>query len=106
MKVTRPEPTIYGNCDSWNFIVGKKGGAYSREDRPGGSLQVHNMKLINSLSTNAVGHGWDNLWAICGAPVDCHKPSRIVNKRLSFMHRKLARSPRILPNRVVSSSLS
>ena len=22
--MTRPEPTIYGNCDSWNFIVGKK----------------------------------------------------------------------------------
>jgi hypothetical protein len=21
---TRPEPTIIGNCDSWNFIVGKK----------------------------------------------------------------------------------
>jgi hypothetical protein len=20
---TRPEPTIYGNCDSWDFIVGK-----------------------------------------------------------------------------------
>jgi hypothetical protein len=22
--VTRPEPTINGNCDSWGFIVGKK----------------------------------------------------------------------------------
>ena len=22
--VTRPEPTIYGNCDSWKFIAGKK----------------------------------------------------------------------------------
>jgi hypothetical protein len=22
--VTRPQPTIYGNCDSWEFIVGKK----------------------------------------------------------------------------------
>ncbi|HRN75156.1 hypothetical protein [Ottowia sp.] len=21
---TRPQPTIYGNCDSWDFIVGKK----------------------------------------------------------------------------------
>jgi hypothetical protein len=28
--VTRPEPTIYGNCDSWSFIVGKKPRAYSR----------------------------------------------------------------------------
>jgi hypothetical protein len=22
--MTRPEPTIYGNCESWDFIVGKK----------------------------------------------------------------------------------
>ncbi|WP_298437077.1 hypothetical protein [Ottowia sp.] len=22
---TRPQPTIYGNCESWNPIVGKKG---------------------------------------------------------------------------------
>ena len=22
--MTRPQPTIYGNCDSWAFIVGKK----------------------------------------------------------------------------------
>jgi hypothetical protein len=22
--VTRPEPTIHGNCESWDFIVGKK----------------------------------------------------------------------------------
>jgi hypothetical protein len=25
-KVTRPQPTIHGNCDSWAFIVGKKRG--------------------------------------------------------------------------------
>jgi hypothetical protein len=23
-EVTRPEPTVFGNCESWNFIVGKK----------------------------------------------------------------------------------
>jgi len=22
--MTRPEPTLYGNCESWSFIVGKK----------------------------------------------------------------------------------
>ncbi len=27
--MTRPQPTIYGNCDSWNFIVGKKPGRLS-----------------------------------------------------------------------------
>jgi hypothetical protein len=30
--VTRPKPTIYGNCDSWSFIVGKKPRAYSGKD--------------------------------------------------------------------------
>jgi hypothetical protein len=24
--MTRPEPTIIGNCDRWDFIVGKKAG--------------------------------------------------------------------------------
>jgi len=24
IEVTRPEPTVFGNCESWNFIVGKK----------------------------------------------------------------------------------
>jgi hypothetical protein len=23
-EMTRPEPTIIGNCEGWNFIVGKK----------------------------------------------------------------------------------
>jgi hypothetical protein len=23
-RLTRPEPTINGNCDSWGFILGKK----------------------------------------------------------------------------------
>ena len=22
-EVTRPQPTLYGNCDSWSFIVGR-----------------------------------------------------------------------------------
>jgi hypothetical protein len=48
---TRPEPTIYGNCDSWSFIVGKiprpsTGGLASP-----GELQVSNGKLIHNFST-------------------------------------------------------
>jgi hypothetical protein len=27
--LTRPQPTIFGNCDSWSFIVGKKRGIES-----------------------------------------------------------------------------
>jgi hypothetical protein len=43
--VTRPEPTIYGNCDSWDFIVGKKGAPYSPKNRKFPSLRRHNMNL-------------------------------------------------------------
>ncbi|MDH4465358.1 MAG: hypothetical protein QE290_15140 [Acidovorax sp.] len=30
---TRPEPTIIGNCESWSFIVGKKGESGSQSSR-------------------------------------------------------------------------
>jgi len=65
--VTRPEPTIYGNCDSWNFIVGKKPGAYSRKSRQNRSLQVSNRKFTHRLSTYLKRQLWDKLWAICGS---------------------------------------
>ena len=44
-EMTRPEPTINGNCDSWDSIVGKKGdrlGAFTAEMR---ALRVHNEKI-------------------------------------------------------------
>ena len=47
--VTRPEPTIYGNCDSWNFIVGKKPIAYIRKTDKAWSLRCNNGKVIHSL---------------------------------------------------------
>jgi hypothetical protein len=48
---TRPEPTINGNCDSWDFIVGKLAHSHSPAVGFGWSLLQGNMKLINSLST-------------------------------------------------------
>jgi hypothetical protein len=75
---TRPEPTIYGNCDSWSFIVGKKPGTYSQGKRLEGSLQTSNRKLIHNLSTKLVGNVWDNMWVICGPAVNRIRPSRIV----------------------------
>ena len=49
--MTRPEPTIYGNCDSWDFIVGRK----PRTDNPMWSLasrlQIHDNIFIHSLFT-------------------------------------------------------
>jgi hypothetical protein len=76
--VTRPEPTISGNCDSWSFIVGKKPGAYSRASARTGSLQVSNIKVIHNLSTKIEGKCWDNMWAICGSAVHHRNSSRMV----------------------------
>jgi hypothetical protein len=50
-----------------------------------GSLQVSNRKVINSLSTNTVDGSGDNLWAICGATVDCLEAYRIVKRAPVFM---------------------
>jgi hypothetical protein len=41
----------FGNCESWNFIVGKKSWVHSPKIRHGVSLRVHNSKLIHSLLT-------------------------------------------------------
>jgi hypothetical protein len=49
--VTRPKPTIYGNCDSWDFIVGKKACTYSPETARTRSLQRGNSILMHNLST-------------------------------------------------------
>ena len=51
-----------------------------------GSLQVSNRKVMNSLSTKSVGSLWDNLWAICGATVDCRKAYRMVESPRALMH--------------------
>ena len=74
----RPKPTIYGNCDSWSFIVGKKPRAYSERATPTGPLQGHNSYIIHRFSTRSGEDRWDNLWAICGSAVEHAEPSRIV----------------------------
>ena len=76
--VTRPKPTIYGNCDSWSFIVGKKPRAYSCASLRMGSLQTSNIKVIHNISTKLGGKLRDNLWAICGSAVQHRKSSRMV----------------------------
>jgi len=47
--VTRPEPTIYGNCESWNFIVGKKPAVQSPKNLSPLSLQACNKYFIHKL---------------------------------------------------------
>lgn len=69
---TRPEPTIFGNCDGWNFIVGKKAAINALKICILDSLQGNNRKIINNLLTISKGaHGqsvrglwiedWDSL---------------------------------------------
>jgi hypothetical protein len=89
---TRPEPTIYGNCDSWNFIVGKKACAYSAQNAKEVMLQTGNKESIHSLFTISVGSVLDNLWAICGSAVDYAKTSRMVDSIWIDMLKR-ARSP-------------
>jgi len=64
--VTRPEPTIYGNCDSWDFIVGKKPSPYSPKNHRDLQLQRRNRKTINSLLTIRM----HKFWTTCGWSVD------------------------------------
>jgi len=78
MKVTRPEPTIYGNCDSWDFIVGKTGRAYSRQVSRTGPLQGCNWNVVHSFSTILESFLEDNMWAGCGSAVKHCRPSRMV----------------------------
>ena len=66
--VTRPEPTIFGNCDSWDFIVGKKPCTYSRQQRPGRALYVRNEIL--STTYQQIDKGFPeqhvgDLWMPC-----------------------------------------
>jgi hypothetical protein len=79
--VTRPQPTIYGNCDSWNFIVGTK----QDFPYPGGlkfcSLQHHNRQIIHRISTIPEEQRREKLWVNCGLPVDELCPSHIVDWR-------------------------
>jgi len=38
----RPEPTIFGNCEGWNFIVGKKDCLHSTQNSNRKKLQHSN----------------------------------------------------------------
>jgi hypothetical protein len=51
-NTARPEPTIIGKCEGWNFIVGKKIKKRTRVTAQQGSLQLSNKKFIHSLFTN------------------------------------------------------
>ena len=51
LVVTRPEPTIFGNCDGWGFIVGKLAHTHSPHIGLGKSLLQCNTDFIHKLFT-------------------------------------------------------
>jgi len=50
--MTRPEPTIYGNCDSWEFIVGKKAVTQSPYKFLKPPLQARDTDFIHTYPQN------------------------------------------------------
>ena len=103
--MTRPKPTIYGNCDSWSFIVGKTRRAYSLGVSPTRPLRVRNSHVMHRFSTIWNGLRGDNMWAACGSAVHVllgipYRGSRTVR------YARMTRSrPGILTNPVLSPPL-
>src|SRR6218665_2328706 len=58
---TRPEPTIIGNCDGWNPIVGKKTVCQRPGERIQGELPGCNKDFIHNLFTDYASTALDNL---------------------------------------------
>src|SRR6218665_1714331 len=58
---TRPEPTIIGNCDGWNPIVGKKTVCQRPGERIQGELPGGNKDFIHNLFTDYASTALDNL---------------------------------------------
>jgi len=62
---TRPEPTIYGNCDSWDFIVGKLTHMHSPKTRLTGRCSFATQILFTSYPQSICHFGEqvvDQLW--------------------------------------------
>ena len=83
--MTRPEPTIYGNCDSWEFIVGKKAVAQSPYKFLKPPLRPSHTESIHSLSTESTRKQQNNLWVSCGALGGKSCESRMVVKCRLFI---------------------
>jgi hypothetical protein len=49
--LTRPEPTIIGNCEGWKFIVGKKPETYSQKTVPMRRCGAATKNLMHNLLT-------------------------------------------------------
>jgi hypothetical protein len=67
--LTRPEPTSNGNCDSWEFIVGKKAKTPTQQWPKKDTLQMHHMNLSTVYQQFCFGFldkAVGELWSTCG----------------------------------------
>ena len=123
---TRPEPTIYGNCDSWSFIVGKKPRTYSRTKaesrRCGPTTRIlftgYKQFLRSSFGTTcgrSVNRACGSRIVICGP---CHMRRIALQARRFYRKRQVAdrkvsrhqltsmlsRAKKIFPTRIFSAT--
>jgi hypothetical protein len=67
--LTRPEPTSNGNCDSWEFIVGKKAKTPTKEWPKRDTLHKHHSILFTAYQQfciGVLGKAVGELWSTCG----------------------------------------
>jgi hypothetical protein len=67
--LTRPEPTSNGNCDSWEFIVGKKAKTTTKQWPKRDTLQPHHSILFTTypqICFDYLGKAVGELWSTCG----------------------------------------
>jgi hypothetical protein len=67
--MTRPQPTIYGNCDSWDFIVGKNAPAelsHTPPHRRCGAATENYQQIINKIFGTTLGQVVQGLWTAGG----------------------------------------
>ena len=78
--MTRPEPTIYGNCDSWEFIVGRKPVEVVPQIACPTPLHDNDINFIHSLLTIWLEKNQNNLLVICGSICTTGFTSHMVKK--------------------------
>lgn len=79
--MTRPEPTIYGNCESWDFIVGKK---------PALNSPKIGKLLTLTTGSESLGHKVFYNFILIDTRQAPPQLSRSSTKRLKLWHQKIA----------------
>ncbi len=86
--LTRPEPTSNGNCDSWDFIVGKNPQTHSVSNTVTDTLQANNINLFTAYQHfdcgvygTTCGRSVEHLWSLSSDPISWILKVAIYRKR-------------------------